>query len=106
MASNPKHPKKFLRNALKMPGKSWHSGRGWYDMEHTKTPEQMISGLRELAAKHSFIALSERHTERGTLIISLQFADLIADVGLFGSPENYYRNFQYNTATNELINAM
>lgn len=115
VAKNPKLPKAFLRNALKMPGKSWHSGRGWYDMEHAKTREYMVSGLRELAAKHSFLTLEEKEIPRMTCggeplppntVMYLTFANYVEDVGPFGSPENYYRHFQYNVTTNELVNSM
>ena len=102
VAKNPKKVCKFLRNKLKLPGKTYHSGRGFADMEHTSTPEVLVPALHALAAKYDFISIEVN--EKG--IITLQFADLVEDVGIFGSPDNYYRCFMYNPATNELVNAM
>lgn len=102
VAKNPKQVCKFLRNKLKLPGKTYHSGRGYMDMEHRSNPEKMIPALYALAAKYDFLTICEGQNK----IITLQFADLVEDVGIFGSPENYYRTFMYNPTTNELVVVM
>lgn len=102
VAKNPKQVCKFLRNKLKLPGKTYHEGRGYQIMEHRSTPERMVPALHALAAKYDFISIEV--SESG--IITLQFADLVPNEGIFGSSENYYRCFMYNPTTNELVNTM
>ena len=102
VAKNPKKVCAFLRRKLNLPGGTFHSGRGYQDMEHNSTPDVLVPALHALAAKYDFITIQT--LPEG--IIVLQFADLVPNEGMFGSPENYYRTFMYNPATNELVNTM